>query len=250
MELDAYLAVIATEAARMVAAAEQAGLDAQTPTCPDWDISDLLRHTGEVHRWATAVVGGRHTDLGKVPPDSRGQLPEPADTISWFRDGAAKLVETLASADQSVPYGTFLNDPPSPRLLFWARRQAMEISIHRVDAESAIGRRTPCPPKVAADGIDEFLTGFITRGKGAVHRDTSRTIGVVPDDVAQRWTVTISNGPITADRSASKADCTVTGSASDIFMMLWNRQALDDAAIAGDGTLLEDLGANVRIRWS
>jgi hypothetical protein len=36
MELDAYLAVIASEAARMAAVAEAAGLDAKTPTCPTW----------------------------------------------------------------------------------------------------------------------------------------------------------------------------------------------------------------------
>ena len=249
MELDAYLAVIASEAARMVAVAVEAGLDANTPTCPTWNIRRLVLHTGEVHRWATAVVAGRHISLANVPADSLGTLPSDDETLAWFRDGVAKLIDTLATADQSVEYDAFLNDPPTPRLLFWARRQAMEISIHRVDAESAVARCTPFPPKVAADGIDEFLTGFITRGKGAVHRDTPQTIGVVPDDVDERWAVTISDGPIVTERKQGKADCTVTGPASDIFTALWNRPASDAMNVEGDTTLITDLGANVRIRW-
>lgn len=103
MELDAHLAVIASEAARMVAVAEEAGLDAKTPTCPTWNIRKLVLHTGEVHRWATALVAGKYT---------------------------------------------------------------------------------------------------------------------------------------------------VKGSASDILMALWNRPALDDSAVTGDASLFNDLGANVRIRWS
>ena len=249
MDLDSYLAVIASEAARIVAVAEEAGLDAKTPTCPTWNIRKLLLHTGEVHRWATAVVAGRHTSLANVPGDTLGTLPTDDATVDWFREGAAKLIDTLATADQSVKYDAFLKDPPTPRLLFWARRQAMEISIHRVDAQSAVARCTPFPPKVAADGIDEFLTGFITRGKGAVHRDTPHTIGVVPDDIDQRWTVTISDGPIVTDRSEGSADCTVTGPASDIFMALWNRPS-DAMNIKGDTSLMNDLGANVRIRWN
>ena len=215
----------------------------------DVEHSQVDHHTGEVHRWATAAVAGEFTSLAEVPNDTLGALPTDAKTLEWFRFGVEKLVDTLANADQLIEYGAFLADPPTPRLLFWARRQALEISIHRVDAESAVGRCTPFPPKVAADGIDEFVTGFITRGKGAVHRDTPQTIGVTPTDVPARWTVTISDGPIVTERKASRADCNVAGTASEIFMALWNRPGLDDSHITGDVSLFTDLGANVRIRW-
>ena len=249
MELDGYLAVIASEAARMIAVAEEAGLDAKTPTCPTWNLRKLIHHTGEVHRWATAVVAGELTSLGQVPDDTLGPLPTDAQTLEWFRTGVEKLIDTLASADQSVKYDHFLKDPLEPRLLAWARRQAMELCIHRVDAESAVDRCTPIPPKVSADGIDEFVTGFITRGKGAVHRETPQAIGVAPSDVPDRWTVTISDGPIVTERKAGRADCQVTGTASDIFMALWNRPGLDESDVQGDTSLFTDLGANVRIRW-
>src|SRR6204780_1534249 len=54
-------------------------------------------------------------------------------------------------------------DAPSP-LAFWARRQAHEPAIHRADAESAAGDVTPFPAVFAADGIDELLVCFASRG--------------------------------------------------------------------------------------
>ena len=68
----------------------------------------------------------------------------------------------------------FLKDAPPPRR-FWARRQAHETTIHSVDAVAAALGRWPTAsdvtidPVLAADGIDELLTGFITRGKGRLH---------------------------------------------------------------------------------
>lgn len=250
MELDAYLAMIASEAARVVAVADEAGLDAKTPTCPTWNLRKLIHHTGEVHRWATAVVAGNFTSLANVPTDTRGPLPSDEKTIEWFRDGVVALIHALATADESVKYDMFLREPRLSRLMIWARRQAMELCIHRVDAESAVGRCTAIPPKVAAEGTDEFVCAFITRGEGAVHRATPRTIGIVPTDVPERWTLTISDGPIVTERKAGKADCTVIGTASDIFMALWNRPGLDESAVKGDASLFTDVGANVRIRWS
>lgn len=251
MDLDGYLAVIATEAARMAAVAQEAGLDAKTPTCPAWNIRKLILHQGEVHRWATAVVAGRYTSFAKLPKDTLGKLPTDAETFDWFRDGVATLIDTLATGDPAVEYDMFLREPQMSRLLLWARRQAMELCIHRVDAESAVGRCTAFPPKVAAEGIDEFLTAFITRGKGAVHRDTPHTIAFVPDDVEDRWTVTISEGPLTTARAhVENSECAVSGPASDMFLALWNRLPTDAMKVEGDTSLLTDLAANVRIRWS
>ncbi len=250
MELDAYLAVIASEAARMVAVAEEAGLSTKTPTCPTWNLRKLIHHTGEVHRWATAVVAGQCTSFAALPKDTRGPLPTDDKTVEWFRDGVVALIHALATADESVEYDMFLREPKMSRLMIWARRQAMELCIHRVDAESAVGRCTAFAPKIAAEGIDEFVVAFITRGAGAVHRDTPQTIGLEPTDISERWTLTISSGPIATERKARKADCTVNGTASDIFMALWNRPGLDESAVKGDASLFTDLGANVRIRWS
>jgi uncharacterized protein (TIGR03083 family) len=137
LDLNSYLAILESESRELAAAAEEAGLDAPVPTCPGWTINDLVLHVGEVHRWATAAVASKATKLGEVPGDSLGPLPDRAGTIDWFCSGAIALRDTLAEADPTVEYAAFLVDPPAPRLLFWARRQTLETSMHRVDAESA-----------------------------------------------------------------------------------------------------------------
>jgi uncharacterized protein (TIGR03083 family) len=87
------------------------------------------------------------------PPD--GQLHD------WYLSGLDALVSGLASADPGMPAWTFL-PAPSP-LAFWARRQAHETAIHRADAELAAGSRPSYPAELAADGVDELLTGFTAR---------------------------------------------------------------------------------------
>jgi uncharacterized protein (TIGR03083 family) len=255
MDLNGYLAVLDAEATSLAAAAEEAGLEAPVPTCPGWNVADLVLHVGEVHRWAAAVVASRATKLGDVPSDSRGPLPEPADTVSWFRDGAAKLSETLACADATIEYAAFLTDPATPRLLFWARRQTMETGMHRVDAESAVGRRTPFAPDVAIDGIDEFLTGFLPRSRTPLRASTPQSLQIAPDYSDRRWTVSIGTElPVTrrwqaeSDHDAEHVDCVVAGLASDIYLALWNRAALESLRIEGDRGVI-DLVREVHIRW-
>ena len=253
MDLNSYLAVLATEATVLAAAADEAGLAAAVPTCPGWTVADLVLHVGEVHRWATAAVAGKVTKLGDVPADFLGSLPEPADAVAWFRTGAARLCDTLAAADPAVEYPAFLHEPMTPRLLFWARRQTMETSMHRVDAESATGRCTGFAPDVAIDGIDEFLTGFLPRSRTTVRAETPRTLQIAPDYTDRRWLVSIGPELPVATRLTSDADvaahCTVSGSASDIYLALWNRASLDALSVVGDHTVVEMLRDNVRIRW-
>ena len=177
--------MLAAEATVLAAAADEAGLDAPVPTCPGWTVADLVLHVGEVHRWATAAVASQATKLGDVPSDSLGPLPEPADTIAWFRNGAAKLCETLAGADPSVEYAAFLTDPPTPRLLFWARRQTMETSdaprrcrvgarpVHAVRARHRPRRHRRVPHRLPASVANAHCTPTtprILQGRTRVQR--------------------------------------------------------------------------------
>lgn len=254
MDLNSYLAVLASEATVLADAADEAGLDAPVPTCPGWAVNDLVLHIGEVHRWATAVLTSRATKLSDVPGDSLGALPERAGTTDWLRRGAARLCDALVTADPSVEYAAFLADPIAPRVLFWARRQTMETSVHRVDAESALGRCTVLAPDVALDGIDEFLSGFLPRARTPLHADTAVSLLVAPDFSDLRWTVAISDDlPVTVRRACeadSPATCIVSGPASDIYLALWNRVTLNTLRIDGDPSVVELLRTNVQIRWS
>jgi uncharacterized protein (TIGR03083 family) len=249
MDLNGYLAVIASEATLLASAADEAGLDAPVPTCPGWTISDLVLHMGEVHRWATAAVASKASKLSDIPGDSLGELPEPTAATDWLRRGAITLCETLVEGDSCFEYAAFLADPATPRLWFWARRQAMETTVHRADAESALGRCTPLAQDIALDGIDEFLTGFLPRSRTPLHADDPHCLLVAPDYSEQRWTVSISSDTPVTERRATDADCKVSGPASDIYLALWNRGSMDGLKIEGDPAAIDLLRENVRVRW-
>lgn len=167
MRITEHIAALQAEGDRLASIAEAAAPDAPVGSCPGWQLRDLIRHVGSVHRWATGFVAEQRTDwVGLAEPDMLRAGPA-ADRLlaAWFREGHQRLVATLRNADPQVSCWTFLA-APSP-LAFWARRQAHETAIHRADAELAAGAGpadvAPFPPGLAIDGIDELIMGFARR---------------------------------------------------------------------------------------
>jgi hypothetical protein len=58
LSLDDHLGALVRSGAALGEAAAAAGLEAKVPTCPAWDVTDLLVHQGMVHRWAAANLRG------------------------------------------------------------------------------------------------------------------------------------------------------------------------------------------------
>ncbi|MFF1449206.1 maleylpyruvate isomerase family mycothiol-dependent enzyme [Streptomyces sp. NPDC058274] len=246
MEIAQFLETLGREGPLLAAAAEEAGSDAEVPTCPGWQVRDLVRHTGMVHRWATAFVSegytSYHPDEGL--PDLDGD-----ELLAWFREGHRRLVDTLTTAPPDVQCWSFL-PAPSP-LAFWARRQAHETTVHRVDAESALGG-TPSSiaTDVALDGIDELLRGFHVRARSRVRSQTPRVLRVRATDTdtygggdgaaapapGAVWTVRLSSEPLLSERGESgEADCELTGPAAQLYLALWNRRPFPN--VTGDAEL-------------
>jgi uncharacterized protein (TIGR03083 family) len=246
METDALVDALEREGRLLAVAAEAAGPDAKVPTCPDWQVRDLLRHTGMVHRWAAAFVAEGYTSYH---PDEGLPDLDGAELLDWFREGHGRLVDTLRSAPPDVQCWHFL-PAPSP-LAFWARRQAHETTVHRFDAEAARGG-TPAEiaPHFAADGIDEMLRGFHARSRSRVRSDEPRVLRVRATDAdGAVWTVRLSQEPPAATRDeASDADCEVTGSAAQLYLSLWNRMPFPK--VTGDASLAALWREKSAVTWS
>ena len=239
-------------------AAERAGLDAVVPPCAPWQVRDLLRHTGYIHRWAARHITERPGQVIDGPPEAeilRGGAAD-SELLAWFRTGYAALAETLATADPALEFATFMAAPSA--LAFWARRQAHETAIHRADAESAAGTTAEYPPEFAADGIDELIMGFGRRRKyqPAAGADGGR-LRVLAADTGDAWSVDAHEGRLQPCRAADDAaadtpGCTVSGAASGVYLYLWNR--LDavqaDVTVTGDPGLLAAWQASVQVRWN
>ncbi|MFF5022875.1 maleylpyruvate isomerase family mycothiol-dependent enzyme [Streptomyces collinus] len=236
METAEFLTTLDREGRMLAAAAAEAGTDAKVPTCPEWQVADLLRHTGAVHRWAAALVADGHT-----APRPLGDGPglDGAGLVAWYRDSHRLLVDTLAGAPADLECWTFHPAPcPSP-LAFWTRRQAHETAVHRYDAESARGgTASPIDAGFAADGIDELLRGFHARPRSRVRTERPRVLRVRAVDAGADavWTVRLSTEPpVTSRDAAGDAEAELTGPAERLYLALWNREAVP--SVTGDRSL-------------
>lgn len=209
--------------------ADGAGLRAPVPTTPDWTVRRLVAHQGMVHRWAVATIRGLPAD-----PDALEQEGiDAADPLDWLGDGAIDLVTALVRAPDDLSAPVFLNDAPAPRE-FWARRQCHETTIHAVDALAAQLGRLPraadagwIAEEVALDGIDELLTGFVTRPRSRLRSPEPHRIVVLPEGSAVAWTVDVGPTPAVTTRVDPAArpdgDSLLRGSAVALYLTLWNR---------------------------
>lgn len=234
MEITEFVKTLERDGELLADLAEQTGADALVPTCPPWRVLDLLRHTGSVHRWAAGFVGEglREPVSFPDPPELTG-----AELLAWFREGHAALVRTLGEAAPDVQCWTFLpTAPPSP-LAFWARRQAHETAVHRMDAEAALGVAfSPVTPEFAEDGVDELLTGFHARPRSRVRSPEPRVLRVRAADTGAAWTVHLSAEPARTVRGATDdpVDCELSGEANWLYAALWNRLPLAGPGVTGD----------------
>jgi len=232
VDLSEHLEGLRAALVAFVRYADRAGLDAPVPTTPDWTVRQLIAHQGTVHRWAAGHVRGEQVAFDAFEQEGLTS----ADPVEWLRDGAIGVVQAITDAPDDLEALVFLHDAP-PAKRFWARRQCHETTIHAVDALSAALGRYPTAaetwidPEVALDGIDELLTGFVTRSRSRLRSEEPVEIGVLPDDGSGRaWLVHVSSEKAVTERlsgddseRARKADVVLEGGAVALYLTLWNR---------------------------
>lgn len=208
--------------------------DSLVPTCPGWTARQLLAHTGMVHRWAARIIRGDDDSVDADRPtaelEEEGMLAD--DPGAWLLAGAGDLVHALESAPDDLDRPFFLNDAP-PAKLAWARRQCHETTIHAFDGLTARFGGVPTAAAadvdvdVAVDGIDELLRGFATRRREDLRTTSGSAVSVVvqASDVERSWTLRLSGEPMVCEEGSTekKPDARLTGTATQLYLGLWNR---------------------------
>ncbi|MDA8294979.1 MAG: maleylpyruvate isomerase family mycothiol-dependent enzyme [Actinomycetota bacterium] len=252
MQIEEYISALEREGHWLIEAAGNAGLDAAVPSCPGWCVRELLAHLHYIHRWAADYVADASQEM--VPElDEPGVLaaaPRDDVLLTSVQEGHRRLVEALAAAPLSLECWTFL-PAPSP-LAMWARRQAHETAIHRVDAELAADRRpTPVSSEFAADGIDELLFGFLGRRRRiSPPSGVEGTIGLEATDWPAQWSIRLAHGGIETSRGASARDLTVRGAVTELYLLVWNRPPPNRPDLVGAESLLDAWCQRVHVSWS
>ncbi len=218
-----------------IALGEAAGADplAPIPAAPGWDTTELLRHVGVIHARTSVIL---RTGTMERPSRDNGMLPEPpvAGILDWYRVTLAELVADLRAVDDpDRPVYAF--SPEHQRAGFWPRRMAQETTIHRVDAQQAVGWPvSEFEPAFAVDGIDEVFSVFVpSLGAGRSPGD-GRTVHVHATDADGEWLIRFEEGDVVVETGHAKGDAAVRGPAGQLLLWLWGRQPLDGFEVFGD----------------
>jgi uncharacterized protein (TIGR03083 family) len=254
MDVATQIEALQREGGHMANAIAAAAPGDQVPTCPEWTVRDLVHHMGGIHRWATGYVAdARHEQWDVDLIDVVGSWPDDDELVGWFGRGCSELVAALEDAPDDLDCWTFL-PAPSPRAM-WARRQAHETAIHRVDAELATrapADLTAFDPAFAADGVDELLSCFLPRPRSRLRADPPTRLGVACSDTGASWLLTIGPDGVTTTPAAGLDDaaCVVRADAADLYLVLWSRRTPDVLRADGDRRVLELFLKTVHVRWS
>lgn len=229
MDPAGWLSHLRQDTATLLEAAERAPA-APVPSCPDWDVTGLVRHTAVVHHWVSTIV--RSEAMVRPQTDFHWEAPtEWPDVREWYLEGARGVVAALEALDPDQMLWNWRDDAPAPAR-FWHRRMAHETAIHRWDAQNAVGISGAFDPPLAVDGIDEYLS-FVPRWLAecpapalhgsitleAVDIGASVAIDLAPDRIIARWGADQVVGEATATVSA-----TVSAGAGDLELWLTNRR--------------------------
>ena len=232
-----YLQLFAQESQRMAATAAPL-LDADVPTCPGWQVSELLRHTASVYRRVAAVL-----ELGHRPDSWQRFPPAGVDLVQWFEASRRAVFDAMTARMPGTPTWTWYD--PWKQVAFWWRRMAYETVLHRVDAELAAGKQiTPIEDAFAIDGVDEVLECVLRyRGTQCGVRGTGESVLVEADE--NTWGVSFFPSGVEVTPGLVEPDVMVRGVACDVFLWLWGRVPDRAVVIEGAESVAERLRADL-----
>jgi uncharacterized protein (TIGR03083 family) len=226
MEYEGFVEQVRADGQKLADAAD-GNIDADVPSCPGWQVRDLVAHIAQVYEHKIEC-----TRLGKAPDPWPPEWPQAGDPVPWFRDAHARLLDMFEANEASSPSATWW--PPDQTVGFWARRMAHETAVHRVDAELARGAATPVDAGLATDGVDEILH-IMLAGDWSEDADDEMTGQRVAIETGGRaWQVVLDREAMTVLDGDGTADATLSGPPSDVLLWLWGREPDDRVEMSGD----------------
>jgi uncharacterized protein (TIGR03083 family) len=233
-----FLRSIRQEGELFYATALAANPSGGVPCCPDWTVSDLVWHLGEVHWFWATVVEQRATDPAQVEPGKPARPRKYADAITWGQSQLGHLTQALESAPDDVRVWTWVQDESLHNVGFVRRHQVQETAVHRWDMQSAASSSPdPIDPEVASDSIDEFLA--VSLPYGVNHEKPLRgSVHIHCTDVPGEWFIE-PDGRV--DRAHSTGDVALRGTASNILLALYERIDIEALDVIGNASIARHL---------
>ncbi|MFI0815813.1 maleylpyruvate isomerase family mycothiol-dependent enzyme [Streptomyces sp. NPDC021098] len=251
LSFDRMCAEIVTQTGLLASRIEGADLTVPVPSCPDWNVGQLLRHLGGGQRWATDTVRARATEA--LPDDHFRDLSpyadeDPAVVGPWLTEGAAELAEALREAG---PDARMWTPVPGGSAAFYARRFVHETVVHRADAILGLGWEFTLDREVALDALDEWMELGSLPFHFEVHPWMRELLGPgrtlhlhatdTPPEARAEWVVDLTGEAITWRRAHEKAAVAVRGPLTELLLLVYKRRPAHGGGleVLGDAKLLD-----------
>ncbi|MFJ3669645.1 maleylpyruvate isomerase family mycothiol-dependent enzyme [Streptomyces sp. NPDC090106] len=234
------------------AVASAPSLDARVPTCPEWTLSDLVRHLGGGDRfWATIVGTGPSDTLPERAAAERAAVavPHEREALSaWLAESTGLLLSALREAGPERGCWTWWGASQSPQnAAAVARHRVQETAVHTYDVQVALGGPRALPEDVALDGVDEFLSTCCATTSAWPHQPAAFDFHAVG---GASWRLTVDGDgarsrrlPAGGAEGRDRAGVSVGGTAGDLVLYLYDRVPSNSLRIDGDPELLDLLRA-------
>ena len=228
-----YLTSIEADRRTLADIAADSDLELRIPGCPDWTLKDLLDHVSGATRWMTKCVSEGVVAQERIlppAPDGREEL------LEWFDQSIDGLLTVLSNTAPDDLVWTPIRG--SLGSVWWRRKAALEVAIHRTDAQQALGAPPgSIDPRLALDGIDEYAEEFLPLMLHAVAEPPPVTAVLLsPDDIDD--TRTLSLIPAGNDADPGEPHVEITASAYELLLWMWNRLPTGTLSVRGDDTVV------------
>jgi len=228
-----YLTSIEANGKALVDIAARNDLDVPVPTCPGWTLGDLLAHVSGANRWVSHCVSSGLTAQERIlppAPTGRGAL------LRWSEESLDELLSILSATSPGEPVWTPIRGALGS--VWWRRKAALEVAIHRNDAETAVDLdRQIIDARLALDGVDEYSQEFLPLMLHAVAESPPVTAVLLsPTDIDDSRVLSLI--PAGDERDPGTPSVELTASASDLLLWMWNRVPDGSLAVSGDETVV------------
>ena len=231
MDYGDHVSAVERETHSIVDAFGDAPPDARVPTCPEFSLADLAAHVGQFTAlWTHVLCEAAGAEKPPYEPLEAGD-----DLGAWYQPLADHLLARLHATTGDAPSWMWIPDQQTAGSV--ARRCANELSIHRYDAQTASGRTTPLDAAVALDAIDEI---FVMLPVWENPPEGSGRTMLLRATEGERRSITLGPEGPRIDDQQRDADLTLSASASDLALVLFERPSIGAVQRAGDGAVLDN----------
>jgi uncharacterized protein (TIGR03083 family) len=227
-----YVKSIGIDSQKLLDLAAETDLAVPIPTCPGWTLRDLIEHVSGANRWVSRCVASGLTAQDRIlPPGPTGDK----ELLEWTRSSVDELLAVLSATPPDELVWTPIRGPLGS--IWWRRKAALELAVHRTDAENALGLR---PETIAAslalDGIDEYAEEFLPLMLLGVAEPPVTAVLLSPTDSDESRTLSLI--PAGDQRVPGSTQVELTGSAADLLLWMWNRVPDGTLTVSGDDAVV------------